>query len=296
MEPKYCVLLYSKYSSISTTLLDNIKNDKYDLTTLAPLKILCIDNEKIRSRIIKDTIIKIESVPSILVVYNDGGVEKFDGINAFEWVNEIIKKFIPTKNTQQNTQTIQNTQKNKKPDNDTIRSDRIIKKLERKRPVSVKRPMSVNRGMTSIEELTDEDQEEEEEEEEEEEYSSHEEDRGIRGVEVKTEGMEVKEIQHKNKVLKKSKRQQIKEDYDDRYNKGRPAGTIRKDSSNFEIDDSLFGGEQINSRGSTGGAIKDTSSNKGKKDIMTIAQELAKSRDNDDLKNNKSTGLEGRRL
>jgi hypothetical protein len=98
MNQQLSVLLYSQYSKSSKKLLDI-----FTTSSIVPeeigLSTVCIDNEKIRKRILKSNKVKIESVPCILILYNDGGVEKFDGSNAFRWVEDIITQFTPQQPT-----------------------------------------------------------------------------------------------------------------------------------------------------------------------------------------------------
>ena len=65
----------------------------YDLGKLIKLNTVCLDNEKIRKRINESQQIKIERVPSILVVdEKNGGIEKYEHSKALEWLNEVCIK------------------------------------------------------------------------------------------------------------------------------------------------------------------------------------------------------------
>jgi hypothetical protein len=95
MNQQFTVLLYSQYSPNSKRILDYLKECPVDLTTVTGLCTVCIDNAEVRAKIIKSTQIDIQVVPSILIVHPDGGVEKYDGGNAFRWVEEVIQKYTP---------------------------------------------------------------------------------------------------------------------------------------------------------------------------------------------------------
>jgi hypothetical protein len=82
---KSMICLYSKFSQNSTKFLDLSKS--YNL----PLEYVCIDNKNIRNRIIKNKKILIYSVPCLLFIYDNGVLEKYEGYNAFEWINDVIK-------------------------------------------------------------------------------------------------------------------------------------------------------------------------------------------------------------
>ena len=95
MEYQLSVLLYSKYSSTCKSLMDLIQTSGIDFTNQLSLQSLCVDNEKIRYRISKNKQIHVTTVPCLLIIYPDGGIEKYDGSHVFEWVKNIINKFTP---------------------------------------------------------------------------------------------------------------------------------------------------------------------------------------------------------
>ena len=95
MDPQLSVLLYSKYSSLSKTLMDMIQSSGVDFVNKFALQALCIDNEEIRKRIIQNKQIQVTTVPCLLIIFPDGGIEKYDGAHVFEWVEGVIKQFAP---------------------------------------------------------------------------------------------------------------------------------------------------------------------------------------------------------
>jgi hypothetical protein len=92
MDPQYSVLLFSKYSSNCKRLLDIINSGRVDFS---PLQRLCIDNADVRARIKANKQLEINIVPCILSVYPNGVVEKYEADHAFDWVEDIIKRFAP---------------------------------------------------------------------------------------------------------------------------------------------------------------------------------------------------------
>ena len=92
MEKQYTALLYSKYSKHCTDLINRIDLSNIDFTKETKLLPVCIDNDEIRKKIISSTNIEIHSVPTVLIIYEDGGVEKYEGEDAFSWVEDIINK------------------------------------------------------------------------------------------------------------------------------------------------------------------------------------------------------------
>ena len=92
MDIKFTCLIYSKYSDFSKKLLNIIENSGIDFINIFKIKLLCADNENIRKTILKSKTLDIKNVPCILLVYEDGKIEKYDDLNAFKWVDEIIQK------------------------------------------------------------------------------------------------------------------------------------------------------------------------------------------------------------
>lgn len=95
MEQQLCVLLYSKYSQNSKRFLDLVKTSSVDFTNTVQLNPLCIDNKKVRSKVLGSKKLEIKTVPCVLITYPDGGVEKYEGGTAFKWVEDIITQLTP---------------------------------------------------------------------------------------------------------------------------------------------------------------------------------------------------------
>ena len=73
---------YSKYSVESKRLLDMAK--------ALSLKYICIDNSLIRKKLANSKKIVIQYVPCILLLYDTGIIEKYEGNHAFRWIKEQI--------------------------------------------------------------------------------------------------------------------------------------------------------------------------------------------------------------
>jgi hypothetical protein len=93
MDIKFTILLFSKYSENSKRFIDVFK-EKIPENIVSSLKFnsICIDNDKIRKSILNSKQISVKAVPCILTVYTDGGAEKFEGPDAFTWLEDIITK------------------------------------------------------------------------------------------------------------------------------------------------------------------------------------------------------------
>ena len=83
------VILYSKYSHTCKKLMDMVRNTitNFENTEISNI---CIDNKDIRKKILKSKTLLVKAVPCILILYPDGGVEKYEGGTAFRWIEEII--------------------------------------------------------------------------------------------------------------------------------------------------------------------------------------------------------------
>lgn len=92
MDYQVAILLYSNYSNCSKELLTNLKTIPLDMLKI---QTICVDNEHVRKRIIKSKTISITTIPALLLVYNNGGVEKYDGQNMFKLIEVLIQKYLP---------------------------------------------------------------------------------------------------------------------------------------------------------------------------------------------------------
>lgn len=89
MDYQLFIVLFSKYSLNSKNLINMLQ------TTQLQFQSLCIDNKNIRKKILESTKIKVNNVPCILIVYPNGGVEQYEGEDAFKWVLTFIEKNRP---------------------------------------------------------------------------------------------------------------------------------------------------------------------------------------------------------
>lgn len=95
MDHQLCVLLHSKYSPSSTQLMNALESSPVNLTATVGLQLVCIDNEEIRAQIYKSNKVDISTVPCVMIIYGNGGVEKYEGVSAFQWIEETVRKHMP---------------------------------------------------------------------------------------------------------------------------------------------------------------------------------------------------------
>jgi hypothetical protein len=76
------VLFWSKYSSSCKHLLEEMK--KYGVM----IETVCVDNPNIRNRIATNPKLQITVVPTLLSIYREGVVEKYEGEKVFQLLQE----------------------------------------------------------------------------------------------------------------------------------------------------------------------------------------------------------------
>lgn len=134
---KIAIYLYSKYSIHCQRLAS--------LFEYLPFKIenICIDNKNIKESILSSSKIRVNSVPCLLFVYENGIIEKYEGSETFNLVNEITKaqqKSIPGEKNMKKVKFEKHVEKRYIPCDDSIEStdsdnsDNSDSDFEEKRP------------------------------------------------------------------------------------------------------------------------------------------------------------------
>jgi len=92
MKSGVTVCLYSKYSEQCVLFFE-------DMAYLKGIRMLCIDNENVR-RLIENDDCKydIKEVPTILIFYKNGRMDKYEGEDAFTWLYDRKKKMMMSSN------------------------------------------------------------------------------------------------------------------------------------------------------------------------------------------------------
>ena len=79
------VLLYSKYSTGCSQLLEKM--------SVLDFRKICVDHEEVRKLVVGDQKkYSIQKVPCILVFFSNGLMKKYEGADAFAWVEETTEK------------------------------------------------------------------------------------------------------------------------------------------------------------------------------------------------------------
>ena len=142
------ILFYSNFSNSSRIFLDLVTQynlDKY-------IKFICIDHKKFRDKLKRSSILKIDKVPCLLKLYEQGTVEKYDDKAVFEWLGNLIDATTPQEE-------IHNEVDDEDEDEDIppVKSTPVKKKT--KKPKNLKMTETESEKTTSILELlSDEDE------------------------------------------------------------------------------------------------------------------------------------------
>ena len=276
MEPQFSVLLYSKYSATSKNLMDIMKNSGVNFSSLVGLQPLCVDNEEVRNRILQNEQISVSSVPCILVIFPDGGIEKYDDIHSFNWIEQIITKYSQQQPQQQHQQQPQQQhQQQTQMSLEEEDSERNLREQEQTYKQKMK-DIEMEKNRREFEERKRAERE---------------------PVERPKEQHENMRIHAKQNTQSQSPDRYMSEttaisdlpsDEDDelsfdRYRHRKPVARIRENSGNYTEDADLFPGTPPSTRKHKRSAIKDAnkSTNNTGSDIMAKAKELAKGREND---------------
>lgn len=279
MESQFSVLLYSKYSSLSKSLMNMIQTSGVDFTTKFSLQPLCIDNEEIRARVLKNTQLQVTTVPCLLIIFPDGGIEKYDGARVFEWVEGIIRQFAPP------------------PPPPPVRQQPYVPSEEEKwRMKQAQQAREQERIQNERKRVAEENRRKYHEKYEEERPPSPERERQrspsppppMRRRRVRKESPEPRRQEPDVTSIDDLDDFPSDEDDDvaaDRYRSRRPVGRIRTDEGNYEEGKELFQGPPLNMRRARRSAVKgeshtgnDAKSQKSA-DLMAKAKAMAKGRE-----------------
>lgn len=85
MQPYKTLFFYSKYSEKSRRALEVLQDVEY-------IEKVCIDTENVRNKITTASNIQITVVPTLLVFYSDGTLEKMDNQTFNMWLQEMIRQ------------------------------------------------------------------------------------------------------------------------------------------------------------------------------------------------------------
>jgi hypothetical protein len=248
MNIQLCVLLWSKYSPMSKKLLDALQSSPINLNVTVGLTLVCIDNEEIREQIMTANKIDISIVPCLLLVYSNGVVEKYEGIQAVEWCEETVKKYMPV----DVVNNVVNTSPEQTKNQHVIYNDDYIDDTD-----DSVRETKYNRK------------------------------KGNRHKRKEGEKRKYKSSHPKQKQSKTNTLSELDSDSDDTIEESklkRPPVMIRNGPSSYDITDDFGETEDIN-RDMTSHTKPDTKTNTKSNDVMARATAMQKERENVDSRN-----------
>lgn len=151
------LLIYSKYSDHCKELFSMMKYSGIDFNFI---KMLCIDNDKVRKQVKANSKLQVNSVPCLLCLSASGAVQKFDGSNVFGWFQTKIQDSLPPPPPPQLQQPPPPPRRRKEPVDE---EDEQIKTNSTSSMHQFKTKQKKQQAQTSIEDLVDEEEQEPEE-------------------------------------------------------------------------------------------------------------------------------------
>jgi|HubBroStandDraft_6_1064221.scaffolds.fasta_scaffold727774_2 hypothetical protein len=92
MDRKFCVLIYSQYSSASKSLIEYIRALPYDFARITGMTFLAADNQSVRDCLLRQN---ITTVPAIVVQYFDGKFQVFENDAVYKFISVIVASMTP---------------------------------------------------------------------------------------------------------------------------------------------------------------------------------------------------------
>lgn len=229
---------------MSKQLLNQINESGIDVYSLLSIQLVCIDNDNIRTRILQNKDIDIKSVPCLLIVYPDGGVEKYEVPHIFEWFEQVIKRYAPPPPPPEPQTPPPPPPPEPKPSPKKVQKKKNRNEINKREYERYKRNQ-----MAQKEEIPE------------------------RMEEDPNEFTAISDLQSEEENEDESN-----EEYESRYKTPQPKARLRQNDGNYSNEDEeLFQGEVPDMRNAVGNSIK-KSENKPQ-DIMARARELEKGRE-----------------
>ena len=151
--PNEIILFYSKYSENSQKIIQQSTPIKH------LLKFICLDNKDIRKLVQNNKKLSIQFVPSILLMFPSGLLEKYEGNKAFEWVENVVHNIMERDQRQQQLDSFHRESQN--PPVQTPQQDNIQREPIENKPKSILKTNNGGRNISKkvrmVEEEDDED-------------------------------------------------------------------------------------------------------------------------------------------
>lgn len=89
------ILFYSNYSDVCKQLMLSLDKCPVNFQKIVGLNYVCIDNKKIRHQITSSKKFNLREVPTLLVIHENGSLEKLENIALFNWIDHIVNQNLP---------------------------------------------------------------------------------------------------------------------------------------------------------------------------------------------------------
>ena len=90
MQNSMNIIFYSNQSQSCKNFFELLKQNNILLADLMFIKFICVDNVEIKNKLATLTNIKIDKVPTLLMIQNNKTINKFVDSNFFNWVHKVI--------------------------------------------------------------------------------------------------------------------------------------------------------------------------------------------------------------
>ena len=144
------VLLYSKFSHESNKLMKQLSTTP---ELLSSLTILCIDNKKIRDKIMNDEKIKVKGLPCFIRLNDDtGNYDIFEGSNAFDFFTNLQQQIFLNEKEVRERMLRENElkQREQERENELKERERDLREIELKKEIERKKSQQFKSANSNI--------------------------------------------------------------------------------------------------------------------------------------------------
>jgi len=86
------ILFWSQYCNHCNQLFAQLRGHHFD-----SLEMINVDTDQVKSALLEDDRLLIRYVPTLILYYQDGTVEKYEGDKVTHWFREVIRSIEPPK-------------------------------------------------------------------------------------------------------------------------------------------------------------------------------------------------------
>lgn len=86
VEIRDILLFYSMHSQKCRTIFAFIEHHNL------PVSPLCVDKKQVRDAISENSTFHVKGVPTIIVIYNDGNAEMYEGVRSLQFLKDLVRE------------------------------------------------------------------------------------------------------------------------------------------------------------------------------------------------------------